>query len=366
MKIALVHDQLLQRGGAENVLEVFARMFPDAPIFTLFYDPERMGSKFPASRVRPSFLNSLPGSKNHYQWYLTMMPLATESHDLRGYDLVISSASAFAKGGLIHPGTKHICYCHTPTRYLWSDTHTYIEELKRSRLVKLGVKPFLPLLRMWDRHAAERVDHFIANSKTVADRIQQYYRRDSEVIYPPVELQRFSISPTIGNYFLVGGRLVGYKRFDLVVQAFSNIGIPLKIFGVGPEEKRLRAMAKSNIEFVGAVTDDEKAELYRNCIAFIHPHVEDFGITAIEAMASGRPVIAFGSGGALETVIPGKTGVFIEEQIWEDLADTVIRFDAKAWDPRAIRAHAETFSEERFEAQIREYISRVMPPGDKK
>lgn len=356
MKVALVHDQLLQRGGAENVLEIFARMFPEAPIFTLFYDPERMGAKFPASRVHPSFLNSFPGAKNHYQWYLTMMPLATESYDLRGYDLVLSSASAFAKGALIHPGTRHVCYCHTPTRYLWSDTHTYINELKRSRLVKLGVKPFLPLLRMWDRHAAERVDTFIANSNTVAARIKQYYRRDSEVIYPPVDLKRFSLSQGPGNFFLVGGRLVGYKRFDLVVEAFTRLGIPLKVFGVGPEFENLRRIAGKNVEFLGAIDDTAKAELYRGAQAFIHPHVEDFGITAIEAMASGRPVIAYGAGGALETVIPGKTGVFMKEQNWESLADTVLHFDPTAFDPKAIRAHAERFSEEQFEAQMRKAL----------
>ncbi|MEI7741964.1 MAG: glycosyltransferase [bacterium] len=360
MKIALVHDQLLQRGGAENVLEVFARMFPEAPIFTLFYDPERMGKKFPPSRVKPSFLNSMPGAKKHYQWYLTMMPLATESYDLRGFDLVLSSSSAFAKGALIHPGTKHICYCHTPTRYLWSDTHSYIEELKRSRLVKLGVKPFLPLLRMWDKQAADRVDHFIANSKTVADRITQYYRRDSEAIYPPVDLKLFSIAPKQDNFFLVGGRLVGYKRYDLVVKAFSQTGIPLKVFGVGPEFDRLREMAKSNVEFLGAIDEKTKAELYQKALAFIHPHVEDFGITAIESMASGRPVLAYGAGGAVETVIPGKTGAFIEEQIWEDIADFAIRFDPTAWNPAEIRKHAEKFSEERFEAEMRAFIEKKL------
>jgi glycosyltransferase involved in cell wall biosynthesis len=359
MKIALVHDQLLQRGGAENVLEIFARMYPDAPIYTLFYDPKRMGAKFPPSRVRPSFLNTLPGAKNHYQWYLTMMPLATESYDLRGFDVVLSSASAFAKGALIHPGTKHICYCHTPTRYLWSDTHTYINELKRSWIVKLGVKPFLPLLRMWDRQAADRVDAFIANSNTVGARIKQYYHRDSEVIYPPVDLKKFSISPKIGNYFLVGGRLVGYKRFDLVVRAFSQTGIPLKVFGEGPELKNLKKIAKNNVEFLGAVDDAAKAELYRNARAFIHPHVEDFGITAVESMASGRPVIAFGVGGAVETVVPGKTGIFMEEQIWEDLADIAIRFKDSDWNPAEIRKHAEQFSEEHFEEQIQEAVRKA-------
>ncbi|MFH1226075.1 MAG: glycosyltransferase [bacterium] len=363
MKVALVHDYLNQAGGAEKVLKVLQAIFPEAPIFTLLYDEKKLGHIFPAQKVRSSFIQQLPFGRTKYKWFLLAMPAAIESFDLSGYDLVISSASAFAKGVITRPGTQHFCYCHTPTRYLWSDTHSYIEELSYSKLIKKFLPYFLTRLRLWDRLAADRPDHLIANSRTVQKRIKKYYNRESDLIQPPVETDKFKISGQLGNYYLIGGRLVPYKRYDLAVQAFNKLGIPLKIFGEGPELDKLKKMAKDNIEFLGKVDDEQLVELYSRCLAFIHPQEEDFGITAVEAMASGRPVIAYGSGGALETVIDGVTGKFFDEQTWEALADAVIRFKPEDYNPPAIREHARKFDVEVFKRKIKDYIEEKTKQG---
>ncbi len=359
MKIALIHDHLVQDGGAEKVLLALQEVFPNAPTFTLLYDPKRVSAEFAGKDIRTSFLQRLPFSLKKYQWLLPLMPAATESYDLTGFDVVISSSSAFAKGIITRPGAVHICYCHTPTRYLWSDTHSYVQELRAPRLLKLGLPLLLHKLRIWDRLSADRVDRFVANSRTVADRIGKYYERGSDIIHPPVETGKFSISGAPGTYFLAGGRLVSYKRFDLIIQAFNRLGLPLKIFGGGPLEDRYRKMAGPNITFTGKVSDEEKAALYRGAIAFIHPQEEDFGITALESMASGRPVIAYRKGGALETVVEGVTGAFFDDQEWEDLAAAVIRFDAASYDPRALRAHAETFDVSAFKRRIAKLVSET-------
>jgi len=357
MKIALVHDYLIQDGGAERVLQVFQQMWPEAPTYALFYDPERIGSGFEGKDIRTSFLQDVPLALRRYKWFMPLMPAATENYDLSGYDVVLSSTSAFAKGVITRPDTLHFCYCHTPTRYLWSDTHSYVKELGLPAPVKKLVPYLLSRLRIWDRQAAERVDRFIANSETVRQRIRKYYQRDSVVIHPPVETSRYSAAPKTENYYVAGGRLVAYKRFDIVVQAFNKLGIPLKVFGIGPEIDKLRAAAHKNIEFVGKVGEQEKAELYRKAIAYLHPQEEDFGITAVEAMASGRPVIAFRKGGAAETVVEGVTGAFIEEQSWEELANEIIRFEPEKFDPTAISEHAAKFDTEKFKEKIRAYIA---------
>ncbi len=359
MNVALVHDHLVQDGGAEKVLTALQEIFPNAPTFTLLYDPKRVSKTFASKDIRTSFLQKFPWALRKYQWLLPLMPAATESYDLTGFDVVISSSSAFAKGVITKPGTLHICYCHTPTRYLWSDTHSYVQELNANRLAKALLPMLLNRLRVWDRLSAERVDRFIANSRTVAERIRKYYGRDSDIIYPPVETEKFSVSGTPGRYFLAGGRLVSYKRFDLIIQAFNRIGLPLKIFGDGPLAEEYRRQAKSNIEFVGKVSDAEKAALYRDAIAFIHPQEEDFGITALESMAAGRPVIAYGKGGALETVVPGLTGEFFGDQEWEELATAVIRFDASRYDASTIRAHAEAFDVKVFKRRIATFVSEA-------
>ena len=359
MKVALVHDHLVQDGGAEKVLLALQEIFPNAPTFTLLYDPKRVSKDFLGKDIRTSFLQKIPFGLKRYQWFLPLMPAATESHDLSEFDVVISSSSAFAKGIITKPGTLHICYCHTPTRYLWSDTHSYVQELNANRLTKALLPMLLNKLRVWDRLSSDRVDRFIANSRTVAERIRKYYNRDSDIIYPPVETEKFSVSEKPGTYYLAGGRLVSYKRFDLIIQAFNRLGLPLKIFGSGPLADAYRNEARSNIEFVGKVSDAKKAALYRGAIAFIHPQEEDFGITALESMAAGRPVIAYGRGGALETVVPGVTGEFFQDQEWEDLAATIIRFDASAYDPKTIRAHAEAFDSKVFKRRIAVFVSEA-------
>ena len=359
MKIALIHDHLTQYGGAEQVLKVFQGIWPDAPTFTLFFDKDKLGENFRDKDIRTSFLQRWPGAVKHYQWFLTFMPTATEGYNLMDYDVVLSSCSAMAKGVVTRSNTLHICYCHTPTRYLWSDTHRYIDELKYNRLIKKLMPFVLNRLRVWDQLAAQRVDIFVANSKNVADRIKKYYRRDSVVIHPPVQTDKFKIADKkiVGKYFLTGGRLVTYKRFDLTIKAFNRLGIPLKIFGEGPELKNFKKMARPNIEFVGKVDQKTLAKLYSEATAFIHPQIEDFGITAVESMAAGRPVIAYAAGGACETVVEGKTGKFFDEQSWEALADTVVRFKPENYKPHEIKDYAEQFSVARFEKEMTELIN---------
>ncbi|MBI5794157.1 glycosyltransferase, partial [Candidatus Uhrbacteria bacterium] len=311
---------------------------------------------FQGRDIRTSFLQRLPFGRRKYQWYLPLMPTATETHDLSGYDVILSSTSAFAKGVITRDDALHICYCHTPTRYLWSDTHSYIDELRVPGFIKMLLPPILSRLRLWDKTAADRVDLFVANSRTVKNRIQKYYRRDAVVIHPPIDTKRFSISPEPKNYFLTGGRLVAYKRYDLVIAAANRTKLPLKIFGTGPVESALRAMAQPHIKFLGRVSEVEQARLYQGALAFIHPQEEDFGITPVESMASGRPVIAYKKGGATETVVEGLSGKFFEEQIWEELADLMLRFDERRFDPVAVKAHAEQFSRERFEREMKTFV----------
>lgn len=359
MRVALVHDHLTQLGGAERVLEVFQTLWPNAPTFTLLYDARTVGEVFAHRDIRPSFLQRIPGALRMTRWLLPLMPSATEHYPLQDYDVVISSTSAFAKGIVTSANGVHICYCHTPTRYLWSDAKSYVEELHAPRVIKLFLPILQSILRAWDRLAAERVDLFIANSETVRQRILKYYGKDSIVIPPPVSTTSFAISAAPKTSFLVGGRLVPYKRYDLVVKACTRLGIPLIVFGTGPEEANLRAMAGPNVTFVGRVTDDERARLFANAIAFIHPHEEDFGITAVESMAAGRPVIAYRKGGATETVVEGVTGTFFDDQTWESLADTMLHFDERAFVPSAIKAHAEQYSVERFRARMHDVVAKA-------
>lgn len=358
MKIALVHEYLAQAGGAERVLESLHEIWPEAPIFVWFYDKKKFNGEFDKADIRTSFIQKLPGGRNLYHWYLPLMPMATERHRLDDYDVVISSSSSFGKGIITGIDTLHISYCHTPTRYLWTDTHDYLKELPYSGFVKKAfIIPLLHRLRVFDRMSADRVDNFIANSETVKKRINKFYRRDAHVIYPPVDIKKFypvQSKNDLGDYFLAGGRLAPVKKFDLIIQTFRRLKkFKLKIFGTGPQEQKLKKMAGRNIEFAGYVSDSEKAKLMRHALGFIHPQLEDFGITAIEAMASGRPVIAYGYGGACETVIPGKTGALFFEQNWETLLDAVINFDPSLYDAAEIRKYAENFSKERFQSAIK-------------
>ena len=358
MKVALIHDHLAQDGGAERVLKVLAEIFPDAPIYTLLCDQKNIDKYYSHRHIETSIIQKLPGGVSHYQWYMPFMPMAVEFFDLSKYDLVLSDTSSFAKGVITSTHTLHICYCHTPTRYLWSDTHQYINELKYNKYFKKIISLVLSYIRMWDKLAADRVDKFIANSKFIAKRIQKYYHQPSTVIYPPVETEKFSISSDVSDYFLIGGRLAPYKRVDIVVETFKKIDKKLKIFGNGVDLERLKKIANKheNIEFLGQVSDEIKADLYSHCLAFINPQEEDFGITVVEAMASGRPVIAYQSGGALETVKAGITGEFFSQQTVESLSKILVDFDSSKFDPKVIKQHAEQFSIEIFKKKINDFI----------
>jgi glycosyltransferase involved in cell wall biosynthesis len=359
MRIALVHDYLMQDGGAERVLLALHELYPDAPIFTLFHDPERSHPDFRNARIVASSLNNLPFAQSHYEWYLPLMPHGIESFDLADYDVVISSSSNFAKGALADPYATHICYCHTPNRFLWEERLGYLHHLKKPGIIKKILPYYLHHLRQWDHLAAERPDHLITNSAISRARIQRYYRRDASIIYPPVDIDRIQPSEKTGSFWLTGGRLVPYKRFDLVVTAFAHLNLPLKIFGTGPEEKRLRALAGPRTEFLGHVDEKTKIELYQNAIAFFYPQIEDFGITAVEAMAAGKPVIAYNEGGVRETVVDGITGQVFNKQCWEDIGNLVIRFDASRFPPAVIRSHAERFSKERFQQAMKQTVDEV-------
>lgn len=359
MRIALAHDHLNQIGGAEQVLAEFHRLYPEAPVFTLLYDREAVDKFCDDWNIKTSFVERLPGGAKFFKWYLWLMPTAVEQFDFTNFDVVISSASALIKGIVVKPATTHICYCHTPTRYLWSDTHQYTSDLPQPRWVKKILPILLTRLRQWDFVAAQRVDYFVANSKFVAGRIAKYYRREAEVIYPPVNVTNFKDLADPEDYYLIISRLRPYKRVDLAIRAFNKLGIPLRVIGTGEQEAELKALAKPHITFLGQVSEAEKARQLAHCRALIHPQEEDFGITAVEAMASGRPVIAYGAGGAIETIQDGVTGKFFSEQSWEALADTVIRFRYEKFDPIKIQAEAQKFSQEHFEEQWHNYVKKV-------
>jgi glycosyltransferase involved in cell wall biosynthesis len=353
LKIALVHDFLTQHGGAERVLAAFRTIWPDAPVYTIVYDKKQL-KEFETADIRPSFLQMVPFGVRRYKWFLPWMPTAIERHNLMNYDVVLSSSSAFAKGVITGPDTLHICYCHTPTRYLWTDTHSYVADLGYGDFVKRALPFLFTNLRLWDQMTASRVDHYIANSENVRRRIFKYYDRESDVIHPPIDTQRFVRQHDVERapYYLAGGRLVAYKRFDLLVDAFNRLGIPLRIFGTGPEGGRMRRRAKSNIQFLGHVADDALPALYHRAQAFLHPQEEDFGLTALEAMAAGCPVIAYDAGGARETVVRGVTGTFFEEQSWESVADAVLHHDARQYDPVVLARHTSQFDINIFRNQI--------------
>ncbi len=304
------------------MLDALCRLLPDADIFTLFCDPESLSAELRRHRITTSFLNPF---RSGYRALLPLMPLAVESFDLRGYDLILSSESGPAKGVIASSTTHHICYCHTPMRYLWDLYHEYRNDWTASRLKRAAMAPFANYLRLWDFAAAARVDQFIANSHNVGRRIRKTYRREAEVVHPPVDVESFYHKPA-EDYYLVVSELVAYKRIDSVVRQFAASGRWLRVCGDGPEYRRLRALGGRNIEFLGRVTDAELRELYARCRAFLLPGEEDFGIAPVEALASGKPVIALGRGGALETV-PSFGGIFYEEPTEWAIADAIRRFE---------------------------------------
>ncbi|PJE51377.1 MAG: glycosyl transferase [Candidatus Yanofskybacteria bacterium CG10_big_fil_rev_8_21_14_0_10_36_16] len=358
MKVALVHEYLNQYGGAERVLEAFCEVFPEAPIYTLVYDERATGGVFKNKEIHTSFIQKIPFSKKHHRIFPLFMPLAVEQFDLSYFDVVISNAHSFGKGIITKPHTKHISYCMTPTRFLWDDSHRYVSEFKYAWPVKKLIPLFLNYLRIWDKEAALRVDEYVANSNFVKNRIKKYYKRDASVIHPFVNADKYNVSYKNGGYFLMVGRMVPYKRFDLAIKVFSAIKKPLKIVGGGPELKKLKKMAKPNIEFLGLVSDYKMPEIYNQAEAIIFPQEEDFGIVPLEAMASGRPVIAYRGGGALETVAEDKTGVFFDEQTEIDLVQAIGRYYQVDWDPQAIRQHALKFDKPIFKQKIIDLLTK--------
>lgn len=357
-KVAFIHDYLVQYGGAERVLQALCELFPRAPIYTLLYDAEATGRVFEGRTIRTSFLQRVPFALRRHRYYPLMMPLAVEQFDFSSFDIVLSVSHSFAKGVITKPHTRHISYCLTPPRFLWDSSHQYIGEFTLPWPLKMFLPPFISYLRVWDANAARRVDEFVAISDFVRERISKYYLRESTVIYPPVSVENFSVSDKPRDYFLMVGRLVAYKRFDLGIRAAKTLRVPLVIVGDGPEEKRLRHIGGSSVRFAGKVSDERLAELYRGARAVIFPQEEDFGIVPLEAMASGRPVIAFRGGGALETVVEGKTGVFFDEQTPEALIVAMERVSVLAIDPEECRKQAEKFDVEVFKTRIGSLINR--------
>lgn len=356
MRVALIHDWLVSYGGAEKVLEVFHDIFPEAPIYASVLDKKKISSKLARIDIKTSFLQKLPLPSKYYRNYLPLMPLAFESFDLSKYDLIISSSHACAKGVKIPKTSCHICYCLTPMRYAYDMYDEYIKTEDIGPLKKLMIPIIMPFIRNWDISNSKRVDHFIAISDFVAQRIKKYYGRESEIIYPPVETDKFNISDYPQDYFLFVSRLVPQKKADIVIKAFNSLKLPLKIIGTGRESGSLKNIAKGNIEFLGYQSNENTRKIIMNCRALVFASREDFGIVPVEAMAAGRPVIAYGAGGALETVIPDKTGILFNEQDEASIIAAVKKFETIRFDPLKIREFARGFDIGLFKTKIIEFI----------
>lgn len=362
MKVALVHDFFTQWGGGERVLKYFSEIYPEAPIYLITKDQKLVDEFLPGKKVIPSFLQDFPGMPKMFKYYLALMPRAIESFDLSEYDIVLSDSSAYAKGVLTNPNQKHICYLHTPTRYLTSDREEYIANAPIPLPVvgRPVIRAIIKYLQKWDLQASKRPDYLIANSNYIAERTKKYYgRTPNKVIFPPVDTKQFKITEKIGDYWLVLGRNEPYKRTDIAIQAANKLGLKLKVVGGGTKMDELKKLAGPTVEFLGRVSDDELASLYSKAIGLIFPPKEDAGMTPLEAMASGRPVIAYGKGGALESVKPGITGEFFKEQTVDSLVRVLKDFDPKKYIPQKIREHVMQFDVEIFKQKIREIINDI-------
>lgn len=357
LKVALVHDYLNQYGGAERVLESFHHLFPQAPVYTLLYDQDSLPEYYKSWDIRPSFLNRIPGHRKHYQKMLPLFPLAIESFDLSGYDIVISSSNAWAKGVITSIRTFHLCYIHTPMRFAWDWYHNVFGE--HGLVTNLMLMPALNRIRMWDVASSFRPDCIVANSNEVKKRIAKYYHRGSDVVYPPVDTNYFSPlgDQATEEYYLVVSRLKPYKRVDVAIEAFNNNGLPLVIVGHGSECARLKNKAGSNIRFTGYVSDQELLGYYRKCRALVFTALEDFGIAPLEAQSCGRPVISFGRGGCLETVINRQTGILFEEQTAESLNEAIDEFKKTVFDSDFIVRHAKKFDKRIFHNNIMRHLA---------
>jgi glycosyltransferase involved in cell wall biosynthesis len=359
MKIALVHDWLTGMRGGEKVLEVICELYPHSPLYTLLHNRGSVSAVIEDREIHTSFIDRLPLKETRYRNYLPLFPRAIESFDFSGYDLILSSSHAVAKGARPAAGALHICYCHTPMRYVWEQYGDYFGPGRANLLTRTAISILAPRLRRWDVESSKRVHYFIANSRNVAERIRQYYGRPADVIHPPVSLDQFILSQGDDGYYLIVSALVPYKRVDLAIEVFNRSGERLLVVGTGPERNRLESNAASNIEFLGWQPDHELARLYSRCRALIFPGIEDFGIVPLEAMASGKPVIAFGEGGALETVVDdlqNPTGVFFREQTPDALLEALMKFRTLKFDPLTIRVHAERFDRRTFKENLKRYV----------
>jgi len=359
IKLALAHDDLVQSGGAERVVAALHGLYPKAPLYTSIYDPRTTLASLADADIRTSYIQQWPlACRKLHKLALTAYPVAFEEFDFSGYDVVISSASRFAKGIITPPETCHICYCHTPSRFAWR-THEYLAQSRTTRILAPLLRNMLSRLRALDFVSAQRPDFFIANSVNVAKRIRKYYRREpSAVIYPPIETKRFSpVAPNeVGDHYLVVSRLVGHKRIDLAVEACTKLGLPLKVVGGGPEEKALKKVAGPTVSFLGWLSDEDVAIEYARCKAFIFPGEDDFGMTPVECMASGRPVIGFGRGGALESIVEGRTGLFFHKQTVDSLANTLVDARSLRVLPEVLQAHAARFDVAEFNRQMENFV----------
>jgi len=357
-KVALIHDWLTGRRGGEKVLEVFAEIYPDAPIYTLFHFP---GSQIPdieQKRIVSSFVQKLPFLNKRYRFYLPLFPLAVELFDLQEYDFIISSSHCVAKGAIPRPDALHVCYVHSPMRYAWNQYSSYFSPEMLGFFSRRIIPPVIHRLRIWDESSSHRVDHFIANAKTVVNRIHRYYRRAADVIHPPVDTEFFKPGEVEEDYFLIVSALVPYKRIDLAVETFNRTDKRLKIVGQGPEYHKLKKRAQSNIEFLGSVSPEDLLQAYQKSQALIMPGEEDFGINSLESQACGVPVIAFGRGGAKETVLPGETGFLYDEPGIEGLSAALDKFKDMNFNKTTIRANAIKFSRNSFKKEISAYFQQ--------
>jgi glycosyltransferase involved in cell wall biosynthesis len=361
MKLALIHDWLNGMRGGEKVLEVFCDIFPDADLYTLFYEPDRVSEKIRRMNPRPSILQRFPLTRRHYRYYLPLYPWAIRRFDLSAYDAVISLSHCAAKGVRLDDRQAHVCYCFTPMRYVWEQYNTYFGGPNSWRLSSLAMRFWRRRLRDWDVATARRVNAFITVSAAVAHRIARYYQRDASVIHPPVDTDRFhplAVEP--GDHFLVVSALVPYKRIDLAIDAFGRMGRPLWVVGEGPERRALERRAGPVVRFLGWVSDEELVQIYNTSRALIFPGEEDFGLTAVEAQACGRPVIAFRKGGVIESVLERRTGLFFREQTVESLCEAVGSLERTVFDRGVIRAHAERFGGDRCRTQLQRTIYRIL------
>jgi glycosyltransferase involved in cell wall biosynthesis len=364
-RVALVHDWLTGMRGGERCLEILCELYPEATLYTLLHNRGSVSDVISRMNIKTSFVQKLPLASGHYQKYLPFFPAAIEQFDLREYDLVISSSHCVAKGVITSPETCHICYCHTPMRYAWEMYYTYFSKNSVSRLVRWSAPFFMNYLRTWDERSSDRVDHFVANSRNVKSRIHKHYRRQAEVIYPPADTDYFGLADREGEYYLVASALVPYKRIDLAVAAFNRLNRPLLIIGEGPDKKRLMRMASANVKFIDWQPRARLREYYQGCNALIFPGEEDFGIVPVEAQACGKPVIAFGRGGATESVkgvypgsdpSPSATGVFFYPQTVEALMEAVNHSDSVRFQPEVIRRHVLRFDQKVFRQRISDFV----------